>query len=361
VIQSNAFVQNTAFIVVFTTFWFSVIFLVSCKNEPKGGTERSLTDRQLVLLDSVQASRAILDDDATAFFQRISKLDMALQMQRNYPAETAWSAVLADYRAFLQRDVANFSPGEAIVLREILSTLKKQCDALKPEIFPQQLELIKTKGQHYGDGVYYTRENRIIIPANELEYLDRERLCEVLLHEIFHIYARYHPHQQRALYALIGFRELPGELALPSAVASRLLLNPDGVDMGYAIDLAMANADTARCVPVLTANAPAFLPEREAYFDYVDFNLYPVREQADGSFIVIADSLGRSPIQVNQQPDFFRQISDNTLYIIHPDEILADNFKWLVLSKSGERRYRLERFSEAGQALLRQMETVLKK
>ena len=324
-------------------------------------SERSLTSRQLTLLDSAQAARAILDDDATFFFQRISRLDMALQMQRNYPAGTPRSVVLADYRAFLQGDVANFNARETVVLRDILAHLKERCAVLAPGIFPSTLELIKTKGRHYGDGVYYTRENRIIIPANELDYLDRERLREVLLHEVFHIYARYHPQQQAALYALIGFQELPGELTLPSAVASRLLLNPDGVDMGYAIDLAMANADTARCVPVLTANAPVYLPEREAYFDYVDFNLYPVREQADGSFVVIADSLGRSPIRVNEQPDFFRQIRDNTLYIIHPDEILADNFKWLVLSKTDERRYRLERFSAEGQELLRQMEAILKK
>lgn len=361
VIQRKVFFQFPSIFMLAITLWFSGMLLTGCKNEKNSGSERAFISRELMLLDSARAARAILDDDAEDFFQRIGKLDMSLQMQRNYPAEATRAQVLSDYRKFLQTDVTDFATNEAVVLHAVFEEIKTLCDQIAPGIFPDALELIKTNGRHYGNGVYYTRENRIIIPANELTYLDRESLREVLLHEVFHIYSRQHPRKRDALYALIGFHDLPGELILPSAISSRLLLNPDGVDMSYAIELAMAKADTALCVPIITANAPAYLPERERYFEYVDFNLYPVREQADGSFVAMTDSLGHSPIRLQEQPDFFRQIRDNTFYIIHPDEILADNFKWLVLARTGEEKYKPERFSAAGQALLQAIETVLKK
>lgn len=333
----------------------------ACKNEKIAEQQSPFSGREMVLLDSTRAAQAILDDDETAFFEQINRLDMALQMQRRYSSETPRAEILADYQTFLQQDVANFSESEAVILQEILSEIRSLCYTIAPDIFPKTIELIKTKGRHYGDGVFYTRENRIIIPANELAYLDRKALREVLIHEIFHIYARQHSRKRTELYALIGFSHLQGKLLLPSEIRSRLLLNPDGVDMAYVINLAMANADTALCVPILTANAPAYLPERKAYFEYIDFNLYPVRELADGSFVAMTDSLGRSPIRVNEQPDFFRQIGDNTFYIIHPDEILADNFKWLVLSQTEEKADELERFSEEGQELLQQIKAVLQK
>lgn len=361
VIRRKAFFQFPALFVPAITLWFLGMLLTGCKNEQNRGIEQALTGRELMLLDSARAARAIVNDDTEGFFQRIGRLDMSLQMQRNYPSETSREEVLADYRTFLQVDVTDFSSNEEVVLRAVFQEIRTLCDQLAPGIFPKSIELIKTNGRHYGDGVYYTRENRIIIPANELTYLDRQRLREVLVHEVFHIISRFQPHKRAALYDRIGFRQLPGDLVLPDAVASRLLLNPDGVQMNYAITLAMAKGDTARCVPVLIANAPAYLPERPDYVAYFDFNLYSVREQANGSFTVLADSLGRSPIWLAEQPDFFRQIGDNTFYVIHPDEIMADNFKWLVLSRTGAQGYRLERFSEVGQQLLREIEAILKK
>ena len=56
-------------------------------------------------------------------------------------------------------------------------------------------------------------------------------------------------------------------------------------------------------------------------------------------------------------PDFFRQITDNTGYIIHPDEIIADNFVFVMLNqrKGGSKR----EFSEDGTALLKKIKAVL--
>lgn len=357
-IQCNWLQKFPGFSVKAVIISLSLLLLGACKTEP--ATERSVlpAGRQLMFLDSTRAAAAILDDDMAHFFTHVTKLDMILQMQQNYTADVSRDSVLRDYRHFLEQDVMDFNEVEKLVLTKVMTSIQELCMRISPNIFPKEIELIKTRSRHYGNSVYYTRENRIIIPANELVSPDTVALREVLTHEIFHIYSRLHPGKREALYALIGFRELEDILILPNAIQSRLLLNPDGVDFGYAMRLAIANGDTIQVVPIITANAPAYIPGRESYFEYIDFNLYPVVQQTNG-FQVVVNNLGLSPIAVNEQPDFFRQIGDNTLYIIHPDEILADNFKFLVLAQTGEQSYRLQRFSQEGQQLLREVRKIL--
>ena len=56
-------------------------------------------------------------------------------------------------------------------------------------------------------------------------------------------------------------------------------------------------------------------------------------------------------------PSFFDQIKYNTQYIIHPDEVLADNFMILALSKRDPSS--LDDFDEAGKELLKKIENAL--
>ena len=59
-----------------------------------------------------------------------------------------------------------------------------------------------------------------------------------------------------------------------------------------------------------------------------------------------------------EEADFQRQIKDNTSYIIHPDEVLADNFSFLMQDRNGQKISM--RFSEEGKKLLTDLEGVLK-
>ena len=56
-------------------------------------------------------------------------------------------------------------------------------------------------------------------------------------------------------------------------------------------------------------------------------------------------------------PSFFDQIKYNTQYIIHPDEILADNFMILAMSKKDPAS--INDLDEAGKELLRKIENAL--
>lgn len=341
---------------------FLPLALLSCRQAPSQSVLQLDAEHQVVFLDSLQAARAIVEDEAEGFFEKISPLDMAIQMGSSLPDTFSRKELLADYRGFLQRDVESFSEEEEELLREALRRAFFLTEKLLPGLFPDSIGIIKTKGLHYGPSVYYTRENLIIIPENELWEGNLGGLVQVMLHEVFHIYSRYHPEEQEALYRLIGFEPVSKPLAFPDSLARRMLLNPDGIAIDYAITLELpGDSLPVRAVPLIVSPQPNYTPSLPQFFAYLDFQLYPI-EEAEGRYLVKTKSGYRSPLPPPTQiPAFFEQIGDNTDYIIHPDEILADNFVFLVLAQTGEEDFELKKYSERGREVLRGMKKVLVK
>ena len=346
---------------LFYIFFFPLAFL-SCRQAPSQSVLQLSAGHQVVFLDSLQAARAIVKDEAEGFFEKISPLDMAIQMGRPLPDTFRREELLKDYRGFLQQDVESFSEEGQKLLREAFRNAFALTEKLRPGLFPANIRLIQTKGLHYGPSVYYTREDCIIIPENELREGNRSGLLQVMLHEVFHIYSRFHPEEREALYRLIGFEPIPQTLFFPDSLAQRLLLNPDGISVNYAISLNLpGDSLPVRAVPLIASGQPNYSPALPGFFAYLDFHLYPLQEETEG-YRVVTQNGHRSPLPPpNLIPDFFHQIGDNTNYIIHPDEILADNFVFLVLAQTGEKDFALSNYSERGQEVLRGMEGVLRR
>jgi hypothetical protein len=56
-------------------------------------------------------------------------------------------------------------------------------------------------------------------------------------------------------------------------------------------------------------------------------------------------------------PNFFEKITSNTDYIIHPDEIIADNFMYLMMRE--KKNGLIRSFSKDGTELLRNIKNIL--
>lgn len=336
--------------------------LLSCRQAPSQSILQLDARHQAVFLDSLQAARAIVQDEAEGFFEKITPLDMAIQMGRPLPDTFSREELLEDYRDFLRRDVESFSEEEEELLRKAFRKAFFLTEKLQPGLFPDTVGLIKTKGLHYGPSVYYTREDYIIIPENELREGNLGGLVQVMLHEVFHIYSRYNPEEQEALYRLIGFEEITEPPVFPDSLARRLLLNPDGISTNYAITLELpGDSLPVSAIPLIVSTQPNYTPALPQFFAYLDFQLYPIKESAEG-YRVVTQSGYRSPLPPPTQiPSFFEQIGDNTDYIIHPDEVLADNFVFLVLAQTGEEDLALSNYSERGREVLRGMRRTLVK
>lgn len=340
---------------------FLPLALFSCRQAPSQGGIRLSAGHQVFFLDSLESARAIVQDEDEGFFSKISPLDMAIQMGRPLPDTFSREDLLADYRTFLQRDVESFQEEEQKLMEAAFRKAFALTEKLRPGLFPPNMRLIKTKGLHYGPSVYYTRENCIIIPENEIQQGNLGGLTRVMLHEIFHIYSRYHPEEREALYRLIGFEPIREPLSIPDTLARRLLLNPDGINTGYAITLQIpGDSLPVRAIPLIVSGPPNYTPALPQFFAYLDFGLFPIVEGPEGYRAATRGGYGSPLPPPARIPGFFEQIGDNTNYIIHPDEILADNFVFLVLAQTGEPDFALSNYSERGQEILRGVERVLK-
>lgn len=337
------------------TILLLLLLLTNCRPESPDRLAQLSPRHSLGFLDSLAAAQAISQDETEGFFEKIQPLDMAIQMGQPLPIGADRAQVLAAYRDFLRADVASFTPQERKLLLRAFRQAFELCEQVSPGFFPDTVFLIKTPGQHYGPSVYYTREKSIIIPQNELARMEVEGLALVMLHELFHLYSRYHPQKREQLYALIGFQRLPQGVRLPDCLLPHLMLNPDGIDGDYALPLELPGGEASLAIPLLLSNAPEYIPS-QLYFDYLDFQLFPL-QPTDSSFIALTADGCRSPLPPpDSLPAFWTQIGDNTTYIIHPDEILADNFVLLALSKAGRR----QPLSHRGRLILEGLEEVLR-
>ncbi len=341
---------------------FSIcLFISNACNAQQSTLEIHLGNGKVVqLLDSSDASKSITHDQIDGFFEKVTAGEMSIQMKKALQAGQTRESLLPEYVAFLKTDVADFSADDVKFLTSVVQKMYKTVSEVGTGIFPDTLKLIKTKGRHYGDGVWYTRENCIIIPADELASRKTSPFTATMYHELFHVYSRLNPAKSAALYKLIGFESVGYEnLTVPPALAERVFFNPDGVDFAQKISLAQKDNTTIYAVPVIYGNRVGYKEGNYEFFGYLEFNLYQIEKKEDGKWHVkVKDDGLSSTLNMDSQPDFFAQIKDNTGYIIHPDEVMADNFSFIMQEHNGSKV--TMKFSPAGKKLLLDVEAIIK-
>jgi hypothetical protein len=342
---------------------FSIAFTliaVACNAQQPTMQMHMANGKVVLLLDSSDASRAIVKDDRDGFFEKVTASEMSIQMKQPLNPKQSRADLLPEYIQFLKSDVADFTETDLKFMSAVLEKMYKTVAEVNPAILPDTLKLIKTHGRHYGDGVWYTRENCIIIPRNELNSRKTTPFTSTMYHELFHVYSRLNSAKSAQLYQLIGFQAIGLEnLEMPGSLADRTLFNPDGVDFAQKIDLIQEDKSTISAIPVLYSNHLGYTEGNNEFFGYVEFNLFQIEKTEAGKYRVLVKEDGvSSKIHVESQPGFFAQIKDNTGYIIHPDEVLADNFSFIMQELNGIKV--TLKFSAAGKELIKNMEAVLK-
>jgi hypothetical protein len=197
-------------------------------------------------------------------------------------------------------------------LRDVAPAISRLLPTLKGTI-----HLITTSGDEEA-GLPYTRGSSIVLPAKELQS-DPHKLRRTIAHEMFHVFSRQHPHLRDGLYASVGFK--PCSVELPAALKPRKITNPDAPVSRHCIGV-QAAGKPVQALPVLFARTPKYDPSSGgSFFDYLVFALVLAQEPP---------SLAR----VEEVSGFFEQVGRNTQYIIHPEEIVADNFALLALGQA---------------------------
>lgn len=339
---------------VFQYFLVFLVVIIGCKSSDstiqKTDGQQVKIPYQFLSLKTAQAK--ISEDRKEGFFDKIQQLDMVLQMNRSSSEKELVS--VQDYKDHLIKGTLEFTEGDKSVLTATLDSCFNMIHRKFPNLELPTIELIKTDGNHYGPSVYYTRENSIIIPANVLDGGSIGTLQAVMFHEISHILLRYNDRYKKESYGLIGFKTLEAPVSYPTQLQSRILLNPDGLDNRFYITLEM-NGVNRKVVPIILSSKSSKSENISGFMNYIKFDLYGLEEMEKG-FMVSCNEEGMSDLAAGYMQPFFEQIKENTQYIIHPDEIIADNFMMLMI---GERDGTIENFNDEGQKLLMDLKKIL--
>ena len=336
--------------------FLSFLGFIQCKTAQLNRVDVSKT-QTIILCDSIQSATLIVTDYTDRFFEKINDLDISIQMNQRFEEGTSHRTILNSYLTFLQKDVGNFSKAETIFVQDCLKEVVSTCKVLNINILPSDLFLIKSKAKQYGEGTWYTRENCIVVPYDALDKRNRAEFIGTLYHEIFHCYSRANPEKRVELYALIGFKATTKPLNMPTPLKNRILLNPDGVNYATKIDLVQSPDRTIAAFPILYSTEYQLVAKKNKFFDYMGFALYEAIDEPPHIDVMTKSDGFSSTIDLKEQPDFMRQIGDNTGYIIHPDEVLADNFMFVCNSIKEPKS--LDKFSAEGKILIKKVRDIV--
>jgi len=337
---------------------FMALILLNCKSSKKETTSKVAqgSENYLVFLDKSTAENQIIKDATDGFFESMTIADMSIQLKKSdMPDSGGESKVL--YQDLLRSEMEDFSEEEKKFMEEVFASAKAAIDKVNPKLLPSKIELIKTKTNHYGPDVYYTREDAIVVPDNIFEEPSVKDQMPIMLHEIFHILSRYNKAFREEMYALIGFIEYNEKLILPKEISDKLLTNPDGVSRRYAISLKDENGKEQLALPLIMSTKDRYESSMPIFFSYLSFDLFPLIKITQNQVSLGLNATGGSALSIEHNADFFKQIKDNTQYIIHPDEIMADNFMMAVIANKNDS---FDSFSEEGKQLLKDVLEILR-
>jgi len=247
------------------------------------------------------------------FIVRLSDIDKSVRMKINtYVTDDA-------FLDFLKSNISEWEDSEKAKITNIMKSIKTKMPKLK-STFPKQISFIKTTGDEESNAAY-CRGNNIFLPISILTS-DREELENLIIHELFHILSKNNLNIREKLYKIIGFYE-DEEYQYPEELIHYKLTNPDAYLNKYYIDIQIEE-DTLQLLPLvlLDINIDVIEPEKD-FVEYIDFQL--VITKMNGT--TMDELLFLDEEDMNYYLD---KIGHNTEYIIHPDEILADNFVLFV-------------------------------
>jgi hypothetical protein len=344
---------------LFAALLLSLLFFGSCRNDNPKTAEILLSGvNKALLLDSADAAKAIVRDDLDKFFEHLTPIDAAIQMKQNGPLSMTPDLMVSSYKNYLQKDVTSFTKEESAFVAKAMNEAFVLINKVSARYFPEEIRLIKTKAHHYDAEMYYTRENCIIIPEPVLKQKNYAAFLQTMLHEISHIVMRLNPNVKGQLYALVGFKKIESPLEIPDALRHRLLTNPDGVDINWANTLTSATGKTVFTLPLIYAKDTIFDVKKPDFGDYLGWNYYELAPSSDNKTLVVqtVGTRQQSTLDTRGINELFLK-NYNTAYIIHPDEIVADNFSLLMLSQKNPAV--LKDCTEGGKTLLAKMKDVL--
>lgn len=271
-------------------------------------------------------------------FASIEKANELLTQEDNFTK--SWSQFDIDSRMhkknsrreelfdFITKQTREWTSEEQTKILSIFESIDKQIEKQGFNIsFPDEIYFIKTTGDEEGGAGGYTRANYVVLKDDILSQA-KGGLKKTIVHELFHILTRNNPKFRKEMYQVIGFK-IMNDVSYPENLKENRITNPDAPQVDSYISI-KAGGQTKDCMMILYSNLDYSGGD---FFKYLNVGFLSLT----GDSVKTIEYVGEKPViySFKQVYGFFEQVGKNTQYIIHPEEILADNFAFAILNKSG--------------------------
>ncbi|MFX1385475.1 MAG: hypothetical protein ACFFBP_23915 [Promethearchaeota archaeon] len=265
----------------------------------------------IVFLNKLEARSVLTTRDE--FILSLSPFDRAsrLKTESNVSQNT--------FLDYISKQVLDWGSFECAGVEAILESIISKLDQYTLK-FPRKISIIKTTGKEEGNAAY-CRGNAIVLPQSLIN--TPYALKNIITHELFHIFSKNDPEIRSELYNVIGFFDCP-ELEFPEELRGLKITNPDAPLINCYLE-----DNELKVMPILYSNEPYNLKKRGEFFDYLEFRLLGVDIRNECSTPIYKNG----KLQLFHPDDiqsYVQKIGLNTDYIIHPEEILAENFVLLL-------------------------------
>ena len=307
-----------------------VLCIATASTAPGWSQDLQLQQGVTIHPASVAEGRRILTAD-DRFTTQLSRFDLESRLGKLDVDRAALNQML-------ESSVVQWEPGTWAKVQAAIGVVRGwlETQQLTPA-FPKRIDFICTNGKEEG-GAAYCRGAAVILPEKVVRTGKASRINQLVAHELFHILSANNLPLQQKLYAAIGFTPCK-PIELPASLRDRKLTNPDGPGLNYVIQL-KHDGKQLGAVPLLYASVDRYDPTRGgSFFQYLQFRLLALEKVSDGkagappTWQPLLQAGSPLLIDAKENDSFFEQVGRNTGYIYHPDEILADNFVYLLSGK----------------------------
>lgn len=285
----------------------------------------ALAETNFIFLNQKDASDFLSTSDD--FTQNLTPLDLAL----HHATKNTMTEV--EQLNFLKKTSLAWSESEIALINNEIETIKNAIITLGINLnLPSEIKLIKTNGSDEFNS-HYTRGNAIIFPANSEGKITTD--VATFVHEIFHIMTRHNPHLVDGLYALCNFSPI-NRIKIPESIKDIALTNPDAFYYDHAITV-HANGLEINIIPFFYSA----IKQTEI--------TGPVDEATTFKLGLLDLATLNDPqpkMYKTSETDYKDQALTNSHYYIHPEEIMAENFRLLLTNSPAKHSKVLENLKE---------------
>lgn len=289
-----------------------LVGVISFITGPSIATEYKFADKETAI-------KILTADDE--YLTTMKPIEIALQIGSPTADKT-----IEDLKAHYAANVINWPEAEVALMKALLVTHKKKLEKIE-HLLPDTVYFIKVTNAVEG-GIPHTRGNAFVSPERRTSISTK-----LFFHQIFHIISRNHRIKRASLYNIINFR--PCYFQPNEHVDKYTIRNPEAPFTEFFVSVEIDDRDTY-VMNYLHTTFDGFDPSVERGFDgHISGDLIEVTVD-DGICKPVLNADGSAKTYKHEDvPDYYEKVGHNTNFDIHPEEIVADNFAFLMMDKSG--------------------------